>query len=311
VIQEPRAGTVVWLDGTFVPWPEARMHVSDHHYGIGVFEGLRSYAAGDETSIFRLRDHTTRLLRSAHIMGIPIPVEYDVDYLDDVQTQVVRRNHLRDAYVRPFVFYGGLIGLSPRTQDLSVHVAVLALDWQPSGPRQGRDIGARGMVLRTATFMRHHPNSLFSKAKANGNYVNGILARQEVQASGADDALLLDQNGFATETSGANIFVVRGGCIHTPPAASALEGVTRDTIISLARAFGYAVTERPITRDEIYIADEVFVTGTAVEVTPVRELDGRRIGAGARGPLTEKLQLLYADHVRGQGEHRKEWLSRV
>jgi branched-chain amino acid aminotransferase len=285
------------------------MHASDHHYGIGVFEGVRAYGSGDRTSIFRLKDHTARLFRSAHIMKIGIPQSYTQDHLNDVQVELLRRNKLLDAYLRPFVFLGGAMGLSLRTRDLSVHVAVFALEWTSDGAYRKGDAGTRGLSLRTAAFTRHSASSLLSKAKANANYLSGILALRDAEMSGGDEALLLDGDGFVTETSGANLFVVRGDVIYTPPLEFVLEGVTRDTIMTLAADIGKRVVERRLSRDEVYIADEVFVTGTAAEVTPIREFDGRRIGDGKRGPVTEQLQAMYAALVRGHGEEHGEWLS--
>lgn len=286
------------------------MHVSDHHYGVGVFEGVRSYRGERGTSVFRLEDHTKRLFRSAHILKMQIPERYDPTTLNDVQAELLRRNDFGDAYIRPFVFYGGVLGLRPSTLDLTVHVAVFALPW--AGHAYGEDDVRPGSVrLRTATLVRNHPNSVFIKAKANGNYVNGILARQDAQASGADDALLLDQNGFVTETSGANLFIVRDGVIQTPPVTSVLEGITRDTIIRLATSSGYAVVERNITRDDVYVADEAFLTGTAAEVTWIRELDGRRIGRDEEGSITRRLRTMYSTRIRGEDRDTDGWLTRI
>jgi branched-chain amino acid aminotransferase len=312
MISEPKPGHLVWLDGEFVAWQRATMHLSAHHYGVGVFEGVRAYASEGGASVFRLQDHTARLFRSARILNIAIPEECSRERLNEIQLELLRKNGLSDAYVRPFVFYGGTSGLSRNLRGLRVHVAVFALAWcegeQSSTSAHARK---RPIALRTASFTRVHANSVLSKAKANGNYMNGILALQEAQACGADEALLLDQNGFATETSGSNLFVVRDGRLSTPPLELALEGVTRDTIIELSRSFGWSVTERHLTRDEIYVADEVFVTGTAAEVTPVAELDGRKIRNGLPGPMTERLRAAYGALVRGQGEAHDEWLTRV
>jgi len=311
MIVEPRADHVVWLDGAFVPWREATMHVTDHHYGVGVFEGVRAYAVEGGAAVFRLQDHTARLFRSAHIIRIPIPEKYGRDLLNDVQLEVLRLNGLTNAYIRPFVFFGGMLGISPGTQDLSVHVAVMALEWNRPSAYGGAGSISTGISLKSASFVRNHAGSILSKAKANANYMGGILAREEARACGADDAIILDHDGFVTETSGANVFAVSRGRIYTPPLESVLEGITRETVIALAAERGWPVVERRLARDELYVADEVFLTGTAVEVTPVREIDGRSIGSGARGPVTEKLQRLYAAHVRGDGEHRSEWLSRA
>jgi branched-chain amino acid aminotransferase len=281
------------------------MPLSANHFGFGVFEGLRSYAAGRRTAIFRLEDHTARLFRSARIMKIAIPELYDPDFLNAIQLELLKRNRLRDAYIRPFIYHGGITGLSPDTRQVSVHVAVLAIEWKSA------EATARGLSLKTSTFLRQHPNSVLIKAKANGNYINGMLALREAQAAGADDALLLDQNGFATETSGANVFVVRNGAIFTPPLTSALEGITRDTVITLAKAAGISVSERPMSRDELYAADELFITGTAAEVRAVGEIDGRRIFTGGAGPITEALRMKYASIVRAQATGYEKWLTAV
>jgi len=308
MIVEPNADHLVWLDGEIVPWRKATMHVSDHHYGIGVFEGVRSYAIGqDGASLFRLRDHTQRFLRSAHILGMRLPAPCDQRLLNEVQVELVRRNRLRDAYLRPFAFYGGAFGLAPRTQSLTVHVAVLALEWKGTGemrPKNG------GLKLHTSTFSRYHANSLLTRAKANANYMNGILAVQEAHRNGADDVLLLDAQGYVCETSGANVFVVRDGVLFTPPLECVLEGITRDTVFQLASGLGLTVVERRITRDDVYVADEAFVTGTAAEIMPIREVDGRAIGGGS-GKIGPVMAALYADHVRGRAEHRPEWLTSV
>lgn len=278
------------------------MHVSAHHYGVGVFEGIRSYAVGSRTCVFRLRDHTARLFRSARLLRLAIPEAYDAQRLDAVQLELLERNRLGDAYLRPFVFYGGTRGLSRNTRDLRVHVAVLALEWNSEG-------SGSGSKLVTSTFTRLHANSLLSKAKANGNYVSGILALQEAQARGADEALLLDASGFVTETSGSNVFCVRGGVVYTPPLESVLEGITRDTVMELVRREGASVIERRLTRDDLYVADEVFLTGTAAEITPVSEIDGLRIGSGVPGPVTERLHHAYVAVVHGRDAQRPEWVT--
>ena len=305
MIAEPQPDRIVWMDGSFLMWRDARMHISANHFGFGVFEGVRSYATGSRTSIFRLEDHTARLFRSADIMRIAIPESYDPKCLNDVQIELLRKNRSRDAYIRPFVFHDGFMGLSPSARDLSVHVAVMTLPWVSAQP------ASRGISLKTSTFVRSHPNSLLLKAKANGNYTNGMLALRDVRARGGDDALLLDQQGFATETTGANLFVVRGGAVYTPPLTSALEGVTRDTVIALAAAAGLSVTERFMTRDDLLVADEMFLTGTAAEVRPVGEFDGKKIGSGNAGPITERLQATYAALVRMQITGYEHWLTSI
>jgi branched-chain amino acid aminotransferase len=309
VIAAPAPDHLVWLDGRFVAWRDAQVHVTAHHYGVGVFEGVRAYPAADGgAALFRLADHTDRLFRSAHIMNIPIPPQWDRAALNQAQLEVVRRNGLSSAYLRPFVFYDGVAGLSLHTHELTVRVAVVALEWRDDGAYL-RAAHGEGISVRTSSFTRHHPNGLLSKAKANGNYVNSILALAEARQAGADEAVLLDQQGRLTEASGANLFLVQRGALHTPPAVSVLEGITRDTIFSLAADLGIRVVERPLLRDELYVADEAFVTGTAAEVTPIRTADGRRIGAGARGPITARLQALYHEHVRGRATAHRDWLT--
>jgi branched-chain amino acid aminotransferase len=309
MIVDPRDDSVVWFDGSFVAWKDAAIHVSAHHYGFGVFEGLRSYETAAGASIFRLADHTARLLRSAHILGLRLPSGCDAQALSRAQDEVVARNGFGDAYIRPFVFCSGTLGLTPYTRDLRVHVAILALEWKDDGAHGAGERRKRGVSLRTASFTRHHPNSLCTKAKANGNYMNSILALREAQSSGADDALLLDHGGFVTEASGANIFVVRDGVLYTPPRESVLEGITRDTVIALAGKRGLTVAERRLTRDEVYVADEAFLTGTAAEITPISEVDGRRIGTGGGGPIAAHIQETYSSLVRGRGHDEHRWLS--
>ena len=306
MVIEPTENQVVWLDGEFVPWRTANMHLSAHHYGVGVFEGVRAYAGPHGgSSVFRLHDHTARLFRSAHILNISIPEEFGAEKINDVQIEILRKNDLKSAYLRPFVFYGGTRGLSRSLLGLRVHVAVFALGW-----RDETD-SSRALKLRTSTFTRAHANSQLSKAKANGNYMNGILALQEAQAAGADEALLLDQRGFATETSGSNLFVVQAGTLATPPLEAALDGITRQTVFALAEELGIRVVEKQLTRDDIYVADEVFVTGTAAEIGAVAELDGRRIRGGAPGPITQRLQASYAAVVRGVDTRHLVWSTVV
>ena len=298
---------VIWLDGELVPWREARVHVLTHtlHYGMGVFEGLRVYETARGPAVFRLRAHTDRLFRSAHIMGMPMP--YDKDTLDRAVHTVVRENGLRSGYVRPMCFYGPE-GMGLRADELQVHVVVAAWPW---GRYMGEEAMERGIRVKTSSFTRHHVNISMCKAKANGHYINSMLALHEALSCGYDEALMLDAEGFVAEGTGENVFIVRDGVLHTPELTSALDGITRDTIITLAREQGIPVVERRITRDEVYIADEAFFTGTAAEVTPIAELDGRAIGSGRRGPVTERLQALYFDQVHGRREEHPEWLSHV
>ena len=298
---------VIWFDGRLVPWREATVHVLTHtlHYGLGVFEGVRAYDGEQGTAIFRLADHTRRLYRSAHILGMRIP--YDADTLHQAQIAVVRENGLASAYLRPMCFYGAE-GMGLRADNLKVHTIVAAWAW---GAYLGEEGLERGIRIKTSSYTRHHVNAVMCRAKANGHYINSILALQEAQACGYDEALLLDAEGFVAEGSGENFFLVRDGVLYTPELTSALEGITRDTVIRLAREAGYRVVEKRITRDEVYIADEAFFTGTAAEVTPIRELDGRVIGTGRRGPVTERLQGLYFDQVYGRRDAHPEWLTPV
>ncbi|MFK5913609.1 MAG: branched-chain amino acid transaminase [Woeseiaceae bacterium] len=298
---------VIWLDGELVPWREAKVHVLTHtlHYGTGVFEGVRAYHAEQGTSIFRLEDHTDRLFRSAHILGMKIP--YDKDTLNAAQKQIVRDNKLDSAYLRPMCFYGPE-GIGLRADNLKVHVMIAGWEW---GAYLGAEALEKGIRIKTSSYTRHHVNITMCKAKANGNYMNSTLALQEALRDGYDEALLLDVDGFVAEGSGENVFIVRNGVLYTPDLTSALEGITRETIMTIAKEFGYEIREKRITRDEVYIADEAFFTGTAAEVTPIRELDGRLIGSGTRGPITEKLQSTYFDLVHGKVAEHLDWLTPV
>lgn len=297
----------IWLDGEWLPWREAKTHVLTHtlHYGCGVFEGLRAYQTPKGAAIFRLRDHTDRLFRSAHIMRMAIP--FDKDTLDQIQLEAVGRNQLASAYIRPMCFYGSE-GMGLHAKGLKVHVMVAAWEW---GAYLGAENMARGIKVRTSSYVRNHVNSVMCKAKANGNYLNSILAVQEAIEAGCDEALLLDHEGYVAEGSGENVFIIRRGKLYTPDLTSALEGITRETIGTIAREQGLEMIEKRITRDEVYVADEAFFTGTAAEVTPIRELDGRIIGSGSRGPITERLQTLYFDYVGGRRDDHQDWLSYV
>lgn len=296
---------VIWFDGKMVPWREANVHVLTHtlHYGMGVFEGVRAYKTENGPAIFRLEDHTRRLLDSAKIMNMAIP--YSFDELNAAQKASVRDNNLDSAYLRPMCFYGSE-GMGLRADNLKVHAIVAAWEW---GSYLGADNMEKGIRIKTSSFTRHHVNISMCKAKANGHYINSMLALQEAITDGYDEALLLDVEGFVAEGSGENIFIVRDGIIYTPDLTSALNGITRNTIMTLANDLGYELVEKRITRDEVYIADEAFFSGTAAEVTPIRELDNRPIGSGTRGPITEKLQSLYFDIVHGKVDKYKDWLS--
>lgn len=298
---------VIWLDGQFVPWRDAKIHVLTHtlHYGMGVFEGVRAYKAEQGTSIFRLQEHTDRLFRSAHIMNMPAP--FDKQTLMEAQCAAVKDNNLETAYIRPMFFYGSE-GLGLRADNLKVHAMVAAWSW---GSYLGADGLEKGIRIKTSSFTRHHVNISMCKAKANGHYINSMIALQEALSCGYDEALLLDAEGYVAEGSGENIFIIRDGVIYTPELTSALDGITRDTIFKLADDFGLSVKEKRITRDEVYVADEAFFTGTAAEVTPIRELDNRVIGEGKRGPITEKLQTAYFDLVHGKNSKYNEWLTPI
>lgn len=298
---------VIWLDGELVPWREAKTHVLTHtlHYGMGVFEGIRAYETGAGTALFRLEDHTARLFGSAHILNMPMP--FDRETVNRACLSAVRENGLASAYIRPMCFYGAE-GMGLRADKLKTHVMVAAWAW---GSYLGQAALEEGIRIKTSSFSRHHVNITMCKAKANGNYMNSMLALQEAVAAGYDEALLLDHEGYVAEGSGENIFIVRGDILYTPELSSALEGITRDTIIRFAEEQGVNVREKRMTRDEVYLADEAFFTGTAAEVTPIRELDGRQIGNGRRGPLTEQLQKQYFACVSGRLEHCRAWLSAV
>ena len=298
---------VIWFDGEMVPWREARIHVLTHslHYGMGVFEGVRAYRTERGTAIFRLADHTRRLLASGHILGMRIP--FDADTLSRAQIDCVRENGLETAYIRSLAFYGSE-GMGLRADNLQVHVAVAAWEW---GTYLGDEGLERGIRIKTSSFNRHHVNVTMCRAKATGNYINSILALQEAQSCGYDEALLLDTEGYVMEGSGENLFIVRDGVLYTPDLTSALDGITRSTVMTLAREAGLEVVEKRITRDEVYIADEAFFTGTAAEVTPIREVDDRAIGDGRRGPVTADLQALYFDQVHGRREPHADWLTYV
>ena len=298
----------IWLDGELVPWEEAKVHVLTHtfHYGLGVFEGVRAYATQDQgTCIFRLKEHTDRLFRSAKILQMDMP--YDKETLNEAQREVVRVNNLDEAYLRPMCFLGSE-GMGLRADNLKTHVMVAAWSWPSYMDPEARD---RGIRVRTSSYTRHHVNITMCKAKANGNYINSILALREALDAGCEEALLLDNEGYVAEGSGENVFVVRDGKIYTPELTSCLEGITRDSIFRIAADLGYEIKERRITRDEFYVADEAFFTGTAAEVVPIRELDSRPIGSGSRGPLTEKLQSIYFDTVRGREAQYGDWLTAV
>ncbi len=297
----------IWYDGKLVPWRTATTHVLTHslHYGLAVFEGLRAYKTADGTCIFRLREHTARLLDSAHIYLMKIP--YSAEQLMEAQKEVVRANKLDECYIRPIAFYGSeKMGVSPR--GAAVHVAIAAWPW---GAYLGTEGMEQGIRVKTSSYARHHVNVTMPRAKFSATYANSILASLEATQDGYDEALLLDVDGFVAEGPGENLFIVKDGALYEPEAASALVGITRDAVIQLARDMGLEVRARRLTRDDIYIADEAFFTGTAAEVTPIRELDNRVIGSGKRGPLTAKLQQAFFELVQGKNKKYRDWLTPV
>ena len=297
----------IFMDGEMVPWRDAKVHVLTHtlHYGLGVFEGVRAYKTPTGTSIFRLNEHTNRLFESAHILGLTIP--FTKEELNKAQVQVFLRNNLDEGYLRPMVFLGSE-AMGIRAKDLTVHVSIAAWPWPDYMDPDSRE---KGIKVRTSSYTRHHVNITMCKAKSNGNYTNSILALHEALDSGCDEALLLDNEGYVAEGSGENVFLIKDGVLHTPELTSCLAGITRSTVFTLAKELGLQILERRITRDEVYIADEAFFTGTAAEVLPIQSLDGRTIGGGSRGPITEKIQSAYFDQVRGNRSVNEEWHTLV
>jgi len=298
----------IWFDGDMVPWRDAKVHVLTHtlHYGLGVFEGVRAYETEEQgAAIFRLQEHTDRLYGSAKILNINIP--YTKEQLNEAHKLVVRENGLHQAYLRPMVFLGSE-GMGLRAEGLKVHVIVAAWDWPSYMSPEALE---QGIKVRTSSYTRHHPNIAMTKAKANGNYINSMLALREALECGCEEALMLDVEGFIAEGSGENVFIVKNGIVYTPELSSCLDGITRKTVMQLAEEAGYKVIEKRITRDEVYIADEAFFTGTAAEVLPIRELDGRILGAGHRGPVTKLMQSQYFDLVRGRIAKHVDWLAPV
>ena len=296
---------VIWYDGKLVPWREANTHVLTHtlHYGMGVFEGVRAYETDKGAAIFRLQDHTDRLFRSAKIVGMKLP--FSKEELNEAQRTVIRENGLKSGYLRPMAFYGSeKLGVAPPKNDVRVIVAA----W-PWGAYLGAEGMEKGIRIKTSSYSRFHVNATMCKAKANGNYMNSILAHQEAEADGYDEALLLDVDGYVAEGSGENFFMIRNGKVYTPDLTVCLDGITRNTVMQIIREMGLEVIEKRITRDEVYIADEAFFTGTAAEVTPIRELDRRQIGEGCRGPITTEIQKRYFDIVNGRDANHLDWCT--
>ena len=298
---------LIWFDGEMIDWRDAKVHVLTHtlHYGMGVFEGVRAYKTDKGSAIFRLQDHTNRLFNSAHILNMKMP--YSKEQINQAQIESIKQNNLDNAYLRPMCFLGSE-GMGLRADNLNTHCMVAAWDW---GSYLGEENMQKGIRIRVSSFTRHHVNSTMCRAKANGNYMNSMMALQEALRDGYDEALLLDTNGFVMEGSGENVFIVKEGIIYTPDLTSALDGITRKTIFTLAEEMGYQIIEKRITRDEVYIADEAFFTGSAAEVTPIREIDNRQIGEGGRGPITEKLQAKYFDVIHGRSPEHADWLTVV
>ncbi|MDK3026143.1 branched-chain amino acid transaminase [Cupriavidus taiwanensis] len=297
----------IWMDGKLIEWRDAKIHVLTHtlHYGMGVFEGVRAYKTPEGTAIFRLKEHTRRLCNSAKIFQMAMP--FDEATLEAAQREVVRANKLESCYIRPLVWIGSeKLGVSAKGN--TIHVAIAAWPW---GAYLGEEGMERGIRVKTSSFTRHHVNVSLVRAKASGYYINSILANQEATGLGYDEALLLDTDGYVSEGSGENVFIVRNGVIYTPDLASCLDGITRDATLTIARDLGIEVREKRITRDEMYCADEAFFTGTAAEVTPIRELDDRIIGEGRRGPVTKQIQDAFFAAVGGTDEKYKKWLTLV
>jgi branched-chain amino acid aminotransferase len=297
----------IWLDGSLVRWEEARVHVLTHalHYGLGVFEGIRCYECHDgRSAIFRLQEHVERLFGSAHVLDLPMP--FPRQKILEACLETVRANKLRECYLRPIAFMGdGEMGLAARP---ATRVAIAAWPW---GAYLGDEGMQRGIRVKTSSFQRFHPNTLLTKAKATGHYVNSILAAREARTAGYDEALLLDVDGYVSEASGENIFIVTDGVVKTTPLPTVLAGITRQAVLKILADLGIPSREERFTRDEVYLADEAFFTGTAAEVTPIRELDDRRVGAGAPGELTKRLQELFFATVRGREERYRSWLAYV
>jgi len=298
----------IWMDGELVDWRDAKIHVLSHtlHYGCGAFEGVRAYETVNGTAIFRLQEHTERLFNSAKILRMKIP--FTQDEVNEVQRTVVRANNLKSGYVRPLTWIGSQkLGVSPKGN--RIHLMVAAWTW---GAYLGEDGMKRGIRVKTSSYTRHHVNITMTQAKAVSNYTNSILANMEALDDGYDEALLLDASGFVSEGAGENLFIIKGGVIYTPDlSAGALNGITRNTVFHIAKDLGLEIVQKRITRDEVYIADEAFFTGTAAEVTPIRELDRIEIGIGSRGPITEKIQTAFFDIVNGRNPKYAHWLTAV
>ncbi|MEK6652479.1 MAG: branched-chain amino acid transaminase [Nitrospirota bacterium] len=297
----------IWMDGKFVDWDKANVHVMTHtlHYGLGVFEGIRCYETKSGPAIFRLREHVERLFKSAHIFLLDIP--YSQKEIENAIISTVKTNKIKECYIRPIVYIGyGAMGLYPKGNP--INVAISAWPW---GAYLGEEGLKKGIRVKVSSFIRNHVNSQMSRGKVCGYYINSQLAKREAITCGYDEALLLDTEGYVSEGSGENIFIVRKGKLKTTPLTSILEGITRDSIMEIARNEGIEIISEKFTRDELYIADEAFFTGTAAEVTPIREVDGRTIGAGKPGEITKKVQSIFFDAVKGRNKRYKSWLTKT
>ena len=298
----------IWMDGQMVDWRDAKIHVLTHtlHYGCGAFEGVRAYDAQGGTAIFRLQDHTQRLFNSAKILRMNLP--FSLEQVNEAQREVVRANQLASCYIRPLVWIGDRkLGVSPKGND--IHVMVAAWAW---GAYLGEEGMKRGIRVRTSSYTRHHVNITMTQAKTVSNYTNSILANMEATDDGYDEAVLLDNAGFVSEGSGENVYIVKDGVVYTPDlSAGALNGITRNTLLQVCKDLGIEVVQKRITRDECYIADEMFFSGTAAEITPIREYDRLQIGAGSRGPVTERIQTAFFDIVNGRNARYAHWLTKV
>jgi len=296
----------IWMDGELIPWDEARVHILTHtlHYGLGVFEGIRCYVCHDGSSaIFRLKEHVDRLFDSAKIADLQMP--FSKEEIAEACKETLRANSLKEGYIRPIAFISeGVMGVYPG--DNPIRVAIITWPW---GAYLGDEALEKGIRIKTSSFTRHHVNVMMTKAKICGNYVNSVFAKREVVKMGYDEALMLDTEGYISEASGENIFMVKDGVLKTTPLTSILPGITRDSVIQIARAKGWAVIEQRFTRDELYTAHEAFFTGTAAEVTPIREVDDRAIGTGGIGPLTKAIQATFFDVVKGKLDEYRHWLT--
>ncbi len=296
----------IWLDGKFVPWEKAQIHILTHtlHYGLGIFEGIRCYLCSDgRSAIFRLPEHVERLFGGAHAMELDIP--FTQQEIREACCRILKVNGMKEGYIRPLVFIGdGVMGVHPK--DNPIRVSIIAWKW---GAYLGDEGLKKGIRVKVSSYTRHHVNVMMTKTKTCGNYVNSILAKREVTQDGYDEAIMLDTAGYVSEASGENIFLVKKGKIKTPPLTSILPGITRDSVLNIARDLGVEVVEERFTRDELYLADEAFFSGTAAEITPIREVDNRRIGLGRPGPIVKKIQALFFKAVKGEDDRYRNWLT--